>query len=113
MGDYFSGRVFEYSWAYILTGSTYVCPAMNVCYCDGFGLCFGSAAKFQSWWDLRQESYRLRDEYIKFKTDICGEDLDLKQRLAEAENMVKVQAAHALERGQDPRSRMAELTNLN
>jgi hypothetical protein len=81
---------------------------MNICYCNGFSLCFGSAAKFQAWWDLRQESYRLRDKYISFKTNIGGENLTLKQRLAEAENMVKVQAARALERGRDVRNRLAE-----
>lgn len=51
--DYLSGRIFEYIWQYIFTDSPVHCPSMSACYCDGYGLCFGDAEKFDYWFELR------------------------------------------------------------
>jgi hypothetical protein len=64
---------------------------MNICYYNGFGLCFGLAAKFQARLVSQlQNKRRWRKSY------------------SEAENIVKVQVARALERGQDVRNWLAE-----
>ncbi|KAF2631787.1 hypothetical protein BU25DRAFT_437472 [Macroventuria anomochaeta] len=55
MDDQFSGRIFEYIWHYIFTGHEVYCPAMNTCYCDGYGICFGGRQKF--------------DDYVKKQDD--------------------------------------------
>jgi hypothetical protein len=33
----------EFMWQYIFTGMHSVCPPVHLCYCDAYGLCFGSA----------------------------------------------------------------------
>ena len=54
LSDYISGRIWEYSWQYLFTGQSVSCPAEHLCYCDGFGVCFGGAAEYTSYEDMRQ-----------------------------------------------------------
>lgn len=61
LSDYLSGRVFEYIWQFIFTASPIHCPSMSACYCDGYGLCFGSAVAFDHWFELRFE----HNEYVE------------------------------------------------
>jgi hypothetical protein len=56
-----SGRIFEYLWMYLWTGSPIICPTMHACYCDGFGACFTSEEKFQEWFQSRY--YVRQDEW--------------------------------------------------
>lgn len=53
LADYYSGRVFEYTWQVLFAGTAVHCPSMRACYCDGYGVCFGSAAAFERWFELR------------------------------------------------------------
>ncbi|KAM7188314.1 Protein of unknown function (DUF3431) domain containing protein, partial [Naviculisporaceae sp. PSN 640] len=39
--DSVSGRVFEYIWQVMWTGYEILCPVEWVCYCEGYGICFG------------------------------------------------------------------------
>lgn len=41
LSDHFSGRLWEYLWQYIFAGKAVLCPAEHICYCRGYGLCFG------------------------------------------------------------------------
>ena len=52
LSDYISGRVWEYSWQFIFTGQHAYCPAEHLCYCDGFGLCFGGEAQYKDFIEL-------------------------------------------------------------
>jgi hypothetical protein len=63
-----SGRIFEYLWQYLWTGSAIICPSMHACYCDGFGACFTSEEKFQEWFQVRY--YTRQDEW-----ELLGWDL--------------------------------------
>ncbi|KAL2074506.1 hypothetical protein VTL71DRAFT_8284 [Oculimacula yallundae] len=56
LSDYFSGRVFEYIWQFVFTGVNVMCPREHVCYCDGFGVCFGGEAEYVAY----QEKVRQR-----------------------------------------------------
>jgi hypothetical protein len=49
LADYHSGRVWEYTWQYVLTGRATFCPDMYQCYCEGYGICFGSNEAFLDW----------------------------------------------------------------
>ena len=62
LSDYISGRVWEYVWQYMFTGNTILCPRENVCYCDGFGVCFGGEEKYDAYWELDREKKRLEEE---------------------------------------------------
>lgn len=55
LSDYISGRVWEYSWQFLFTGQSIYCPAEHICYCGGFGLCFGGASEFEEFVELRQK----------------------------------------------------------
>ncbi|KAI9779028.1 MAG: hypothetical protein M1816_003776 [Peltula sp. TS41687] len=44
--DYYSGRIWEYLWHFVFTGKTVLCPEEHVCYCDGFGICFGGREEY-------------------------------------------------------------------
>lgn len=61
ISDSMAGRLFEYTWQYIWTGSPVVCPSQHGCYCDLFGACFQSEEDFQSWFEVRY--YVRRDEW--------------------------------------------------
>ena len=54
MNDELSGRVWEYSWHYILTGQAELCPSMHDCYCTGFSVCFPSKQRFEAWFALHE-----------------------------------------------------------
>jgi hypothetical protein len=43
--DSISGRVFEYIYQYIWTGQEVLCPAVDECYCEGYGICFESGKR--------------------------------------------------------------------
>lgn len=62
LNDYLSGRVFEYLWHYIFTGAAVDCPSMSACYCDGFGVCMGSPAAFDYFFELRYDFEALKQE---------------------------------------------------
>ena len=60
--DYLSGRVFEHIWQYIFTLAPVHCPSMSACYCDGYGLCFGSAKQFDYFFELKYHKTKLEEE---------------------------------------------------
>ncbi|KAF2106454.1 hypothetical protein BDV96DRAFT_466083, partial [Lophiotrema nucula] len=57
-----SGRIFEYMWQYLFTRDAEHCPSMNSCYCDGYGICFGSASKLDAWLAKLKQREGLDDE---------------------------------------------------
>lgn len=54
LSDYVSGRIWEYTWQFLFTGQSIVCPAEHICYCDGFGVCFGGHTEYKDFERLRQ-----------------------------------------------------------
>lgn len=55
LSDYISGRIWEYSWQYLFTKDSAHCPAEHVCYCDGFGVCFGGEMPYRHYWELQDQ----------------------------------------------------------
>lgn len=65
--DSISGRIWEFTWHYILTGQDVVCPPIEQCYCDGFGLCFHDEGEITSWLAMKEVQLlatHLRDNYV-------------------------------------------------
>ena len=52
LNDYVSGRIWEYLWQFLFTGEGVHCPSEHSCYCQGFGLCFGSNTEFNRFQEL-------------------------------------------------------------
>ena len=61
LSDYISGRIWEYLWQFLFTGKGIYCPSEHACHCQGFGICFGSDAKYKEFERLRriQEAYKV------------------------------------------------------
>lgn len=55
LSDYISGRIWEYVWQFVFTGENVVCPKEHVCYCDGFGVCFGGEEEYEAYWVKNRE----------------------------------------------------------
>ncbi|EUC29232.1 hypothetical protein COCCADRAFT_8523 [Bipolaris zeicola 26-R-13] len=124
MDDQFSGRIFEYIWHYIFTGHEVHCPAMNTCYCDGYGYCFGGLAKFNEYFkkqDARNEKFTEYDGYQKKEKEAekDGKDSPLtedeKKRFGELRAQLLVMDREldelrdaAKKRGEDPKARKEE-----
>ncbi|KAL8940651.1 MAG: hypothetical protein Q9216_002699 [Gyalolechia sp. 2 TL-2023] len=62
LSDYVSGRIWEYSWQYLFTKDSAHCPAEHMCYCDGFGFCFGGEPAYQQYLGLVNQRTTLREE---------------------------------------------------
>ena len=62
LSDYVSGRIWEYSWQFLFTGQSIYCPAEHICYCGGFGLCFGGVSEFEEFEELRRKKQTLEVE---------------------------------------------------
>ncbi|KAJ9649003.1 hypothetical protein H2201_002085 [Coniosporium apollinis] len=110
--DQDSGRVMEYLWQYIFTGNAEYCPAIHSCYCDGYGLCFGSHARFMEYMGMVEERDRAQEELGKLEKEEGegGEErkTQLRDKIAQL-NVKLVEGEHAATvRGQDPKNREAE-----
>ena len=62
LSDYLSGRVWEYMWQFVFTGKNVVCPKEHICYCDGFGVCFGGEVEYESFYAKVKERQNLENE---------------------------------------------------
>ena len=58
--DQLSGRVMEYVWQFIWTGRAQYCIKEHICYCDGFGICFGGEEQHRHYFELDKEQRALR-----------------------------------------------------
>lgn len=133
LDDYLSGRVFEYVWQYIFTAAPIHCPSMSACYCDGYGLCFGNAKKFDAWFELRFDMNELKEELRVWqeKADLIeearvhakngkmaddamlevpefGRDRELKSKIKAMQNELDERKRKAFELGKDPKQRALE-----
>ncbi|KAL9604870.1 MAG: hypothetical protein Q9219_000318 [cf. Caloplaca sp. 3 TL-2023] len=129
LSDYISGRIWEYSWQYLFTRDNVHCPAEHVCYCDGFGYCFGSEAAYNRYLDGLDQRTRLREELTKkhahhsdgeneslgnggtnlsIAIDSTGRRSSLEAQIANIEGKLVTQRQEARRRGEDPRLRAEE-----
>ncbi|KAK7431620.1 hypothetical protein QQZ08_001838 [Neonectria magnoliae] len=63
--DHRAGRVWEYMWQVVLTGQAEWCPEQASCYCESFGVCFGSWGRFQGWEALEDQQKLLMDQLLR------------------------------------------------
>ena len=130
LSDYVSGRIWEYTWQFLFTGQSIVCPAEHICYCDGFGVCFGGNTEYKEFERLRQtkEGYereltesRARRAGLKVGEDgygknnassIKGDNLanltHLQKKIEALEQEISGRRIAALERGNNPENRARE-----
>lgn len=117
--DEISGRIWEYLWQYLFTDEPVVCPRMDICYCDGFGICFGGEKQFTEWFDLRAEQRKLQaalgaledgdnEEEQKSKSSDGSTQYiadELRKKIQEIDDSLRIKLEEAKKRGEDPRNR--------
>ncbi|KAJ9357749.1 hypothetical protein C8Q69DRAFT_396414 [Paecilomyces variotii] len=130
LSDYISGRVWEYLWHVVFTGENVFCPLQNVCYCDGFGLCFGGEAEMDEFFGIRFQRNDLQEELDRWReksqdienarasgllgetSDLeipeVGRDAILQEQIDQKNQMLYNLKMAAMERGNDPRHRAKE-----
>lgn len=129
LDDFISGRVWEYVWHYLWTGRTVHCPLEHICYCDGYGLCFGSKTAYEKYWEVQHEKSHNEGLLKKWKAmdlrvkaaleegaegaDIevpeFGEDQRLVEKIQKADKWLKKTKAEAFRNGMDPEFRAKEV----
>ena len=130
LSNYVSGRIWEYTWQFLFTGKSTVCPAEHICYCDGFGVCFGGDAEYKNFerLRLRKESYEsevrksrarragMRDGEIGYRGGNASSTKDddsasltrLQKQIEKLEEEVSSRKRTAFERGNEPETRARE-----
>ncbi|KAK3058082.1 hypothetical protein LTR09_001159 [Extremus antarcticus] len=133
LSDFLSGRTFEYTWQYIFTSAPLHCPSMSACYCDGYGLCFGDAEKFDYYfelnfhltkyekelkiWDEKAEEVafahgRLHGGHLSGEEALdvpeVGRNVTLDEKIRQLEDEMKIRRDAAFELGRDPKQRAKE-----
>lgn len=124
-----SGRIWEYIWQFVFTGHSVFCPIEHVCYCDGFGVCFGGREKYEAWHAIRRARDRFSHEVSlweaqKTKADRNGAGVsgmeeewswpdvgrkeEMEREIDRLQLLMSAQVAEAIERGNDPRNREIE-----
>jgi Protein of unknown function (DUF3431) len=106
--DRLSGRVWEYVWQYLFAGVHEFCPEEHVCYCEGYGVCFGGKTDFEYWFSVREKWRNMLKE-----RDGLGEgEGENKEKITSQMSVLQGEMDRlkesALERGKDPKSRAAE-----
>lgn len=100
------------------------CPAMNTCYCDGYGICFGGQDKFNDYFkkqDARNEKFTELDKFNKREEEAKknGEDpaftqeeiakiTALRTEVSAQDRELDTLREDAKKRGEDPKARKEE-----
>lgn len=94
--DEVSGRVWEYLWQYVFPGPARegsvqamaeACPLPSVCYCDGYGYCFGGEGQYEA-----HAERRARAEDLRVRLRIAEEDKSAVDDEWRREGMARVRA---------------------
>lgn len=125
LDDFLSGRILEYTWQYVFTSVPIHCPSMSVCYCDGYGLCFGNAEKFDYYFELEhyltqyKKGLNATSAQPGAKDDeLPGQDMSeiptqgrskwLENEIRRIDDDMKTRKAEAFHRGKEPKQRATE-----
>lgn len=123
LSDYISGRIWEYTWQFLFTGRGVFCPVVEVCHCDGFGVCFGGQEDYRDFETLRHTKQEYQSELKSLKeeqtltesaTNIAstaengtrldeGRLLSLNDRIEALDNELTARKKAAIDRGNDQR----------
>jgi hypothetical protein len=110
LGDELSGRVFEYTWQYLWGQRYEYCPSQSVCYCDGYGICFGGEEHYTAYDTLKHIAENM-DTTLKMRAldEVPGsEGTTPRDTLLKSKESIEVRLeswkSSAIMRGTDPRN---------
>ena len=81
------------------------CPKEHLCYCDGYGWCFGGEKEYAEYVVMKDEAKLVEKALQKTKKDYAEA---LEHRLRTLREKMESMKKEAFERGRDPRSRALE-----
>jgi hypothetical protein len=125
-----NGEITDF-WQFIFTGKNVHCPVEHVCYCDGYGVCFGGKKEFDKYMDKQREKDRVekqleswREKYGNLTEQVkeakdeksrtrlleeTGLDFELEGKIKRLKTWCEKRADLAKERGRDAKLRAAEV----
>lgn len=114
-----SGRVLEHLWHYIFAApdgnrtESVDCPAEHVCYCDGYGVCFGGEPAYRTHMALGRETAQLEKRLEEPAASGPGtggkHDTALRLRVEAAKTRLAAEIDAARLRGRDAQARRREV----
>ena len=120
--DVITGRIFEYVWQKIWTGQNEFCPIEHVCYCEGYGICFGNATSYDLWFERRKEFRELSPQLQKFvklqEEQPSGDWLHteeaqaLRKKMEDLRDVLGETKDEAMRRGRDEKLRAEEVDTV-
>jgi hypothetical protein len=130
LSDYISGRIWEYLWHVVFTGKNVVCPKEHICYCDGYGICFGGEDGYNQFRNLHAQKADLEGELNEWRGEAesieierisgnlgeeshiavpdPGRDIELEEQIMAKERLIEETLRNATKRGEDPKARALE-----
>jgi hypothetical protein len=106
---------------------------MSVCYCDGYGICFGGPKAFDEWFELRFDRNELKEELrlweekaqriedsrkhskggkmpeeAELSIPQLGKNQELKEKIEKLDEELERRRQKAFELGRDPKQRELE-----
>lgn len=131
LSDYISGRIWEYLWHVIFTGENVACPKEHVCFCGGYGICFGGDDEYNVYRNMDSEREALEDELKRWRSRSSvieaakrrgtyseksrltvpepGRDIELEELIDRKATLKEEMLVNATARGQDPAARALEI----
>ena len=78
-----------------------------MCFCDGYGICFGGEEEFQHWWDVRDKVHCWEEDARRLRDEGEGSDREksLWMRIEKGKVWLEGLQADAVERGKSARNR--------
>lgn len=106
LSDWSTGRVWEYTWQYLLAGNRTAtwCPTEYDCFCYGHNICFGGKEGWRAWRRLGEEVELVGAAYMAVLSK-GGEDDGLKERLLALGRRRENMLVEAIKRGKKDRGR--------
>ena len=106
--DYIAGRTWEHMFPWLFTGRPTDCPIEWKTYCQMYHVCFEhpeAASRYNALW---QEKLDLRED-IEFWRELPNPQRGVKarKRMDEIDRILQVQIEEAIERGRNPKNRVA------
>lgn len=108
--DKLTGRVWEYVYQYIFGGVYEFCPLESICYCDGYGICFGGEEPYQQYFSIRKQSRALIQKMkdLGRGNETHEQRQQLQASITEMEKEMEKMKREAYRRGADPKARALE-----
>ncbi|KAL1652265.1 hypothetical protein SLS58_000392 [Diplodia intermedia] len=106
LDDQYAGRIMEYTWHYIFTRQYQFCPSPHTCYCDGYGICFGSQVEYDKYSAKEERKWEIWD-ILNSQPDKATEK-EVMTELNHLDTVMDWMKKEAIERGKSEEARRLE-----